>query len=145
MPIPDTLLVACCPFARRLSAGRVAEAIAQGVLAAGKPAPDLCPFARSRAGDALDAELLDLRFDERLRASRALVLAAWGLRRERLRESIAFELATRARQAGVPAYGIGGSWKLDDFDARMLDLQVVLEARDEKELRAAGRKLASIA
>jgi glycerate kinase len=145
MRIPDTLLVACCPFAHPLSAERVAAAIARGVQAAGKPAPDRCPFERWEAGDELDEELAGLGFDERLRDARALVVAAWGLRRERLRESVIFALATRARQAGVPAYGIGGRWQLDAFDARMLDLQVVLEARDEQGLRAAGRELAAIA
>ena len=145
MRIPDTLLIACCPFAGRLSAERVAAAIGRGVRAAGRPAPDVCAFARARAGRELEAELAELGFDARLREARALVVTAWGLRRETLRESVAFELATRARQAGVPAYGIGGSWQLDDFDARVLDLQVVLAAGEERELRAAGRKLASIA
>jgi hypothetical protein len=145
MRIPDTLLIASCPFAGSLSGERATAAIAWGVLAAGRPAPDVCPFERAQAGQALEEELAELRFDARLREARALVVAAWGLRREGLRESVVFELATRARQAGVPAYGIAGSWQLDEFDARMLDLQVVLEAGDERGLRSAGRKLASIA
>ena len=54
-----------------------------------------------------------------------------------------FEIATRARQAGVPAYAVTGENELDAFDARMLDLQVILEARTVRGLAAAGTKLAA--
>ena len=59
--------------------------------------------------------------------------------------SAAFEIATRARQAGVPAYAVTGENALGAFDARMLDLQLVLEARGPRGLAAAGRRLASLA
>ncbi|HTR89070.1 MAG TPA: hypothetical protein VMG62_03055 [Solirubrobacteraceae bacterium] len=145
MRIPERLLIAACPFGRRLDEVRACEAVAEGVRAAGRPWPDLCPLGSGKAGGELQALLGELDFDGRLRAARALVVAAWGLRREGLGESVAFELATRARQAGVPAYGILGGSRLDEFDARMMDLQVMLEARDEEGLREAGRELGSIA
>jgi hypothetical protein len=58
--------------------------------------------------------------------------------------SAVFEIATRARQAGVPAYAVTGRNALSLFDARILDLQVVVEARDTRALRKAGEKLAEV-
>jgi glycerate kinase len=52
------------------------------------------------------------------------------------------EVATRARQAGVPAHAIVGISALDRFDARILDLQEILTARGPAELVAAGGELA---
>ena len=56
-----------------------------------------------------------------------------------------FEVATRARQAGVPAYAVARRNDLDLFEMRILDLQVVLEAKDERELEGAGRALMRLA
>jgi glycerate kinase len=58
--------------------------------------------------------------------------------------SAVFEIATRARQAGVPAYAVAGENALSLFDARILDLQVILQARDTRALRRAGEKLAGL-
>ena len=55
-----------------------------------------------------------------------------------------FEIATRARQAGVPAYAVAGRNRLDSFDARILDLQLVIEASSERALVAAGRTVATV-
>jgi len=163
MPIPDTLLVAVCRFGPDLTAERAAETIAKGVLAAGQPAPDLCPIegdglgrarasANADAGGAgresagtLGAALNAVDFDARLRRARAVIVGAERLSRETLQGSPVFEIATRARQAGVPAYAVTAHNELDPFDARMLDLQVVLEANGSRGLSAAGRKLAEIA
>jgi hypothetical protein len=136
MWIPDTLLVAVCPFGPDLPPQRAAEAIAKGVLAAGRPEPDLCP---------IDGDLVGVGFDERLRRARAVIVGAERLSRETLQGSPVFEIATRARQAGVPAYAVTARDELDPFDARMLDLQVVLEANGPRGLGAAGRRLAEIA
>ena len=84
-------------------------------------------------------------FDERMRRARAVVVGAARLDRETLAGSTVFEIATRARQAGVPAYAVTGANALDAFDARMLDLQLILEARTVRGLAAAGRKLAQLA
>ena len=57
-----------------------------------------------------------------------------------LQGKIAAEIATRARQIGVPAHAIVGSCALDRFDARILDLQEILEAGDEAAHRGAPRR-----
>jgi glycerate kinase len=140
MPIPNTLLIAVCAFGADLSAERVALAIAKGVRAGGMSEPDMCPIE-----DGLPAG-----FDERMRRARAVVIAAERLDRATLATdqrsaSDVFEIATRARQAGVPAYAVTGVNELDAFDARILDLQVILEARTARGLVAAGTKLGRLA
>jgi glycerate kinase len=144
MPIPDTLLLAVCAFADDLPPERVAQAIAKGVRAGGMPEPDLCPI-EDCAGGTVAASLDALGFDARMRRARAVVLGAGRLDRETLAGSAAFEIATRARQAGVPAYAVTGVDELDAFDARMLDLQVILQASGVRGLSAAGRRLARLA
>ncbi len=79
-----------------------------------------------------------------MRAARAVVVGGARLDEATLLGSATFEIATRARQAGVPAYGVTAANALSRFDARILDLQVVLEARDARALRRAGQKLAGI-
>jgi len=135
MRIPDTLMLAVCSFGDDLPAERVAEAIALGVRAAGMPEPDLCPIE-----DTLPAD-----FDARMRRARAVVVGAGRLERAMLPASPVFEIATRARQAGVPAYAVTAVNELDAFDARMLDLQTILEADSVRELGAAGTKLGRLA
>lgn len=140
MLIPDTLLLAVRAFGTDMPAERVAEMIAKGVRAAGMPAPDVCPIE-----DELPAS-----FDVRMRRARAVVIGTRRLDRETLATdrrsaSDVFEIATRARQAGVPAYAVTGANELDAFDARMMDLQVILEARTVRGLAAAGTKLGRLA
>ncbi len=84
-------------------------------------------------------------FDRRMRAARAVVIAVALLQERALAGSLAFEIATRARQAGVPCYAVAGENRLDPFDARILDLQAILQAADERALVAAGRRLAELA
>jgi glycerate kinase len=135
MRIPDTLLLAVCSFGTDLPAERVARALAQGVRAAGMPEPDLCPIEDMPPAD----------FDARMRRARAVVVGTARLEQRTLAGSPTFELATRARQAGVPAYAVTGENRLDPFDARILDLQAILEADSPLELATAGRKLAVLA
>lgn len=134
MSIPNTLLIAVCAFGAELGAERVASAIARGVRAAGMAEPDLCPI-----GDALPAD-----FDARMRSARALIVGAERLEEQTLAGSPVFELATRARQAGVPAYAVTAENGLDPFDARILDLQLILEAGSPRALASAGRRLAAL-
>jgi glycerate kinase len=142
---PKRLLVASGPFGPRLSASAVAAAIARGIEEAGLPEPDICLLPLP-AQDGEDARtLLDgLSFDARMRRSRAVVVAADRLEEQMLAGSVTFEIATRARQAGVPAYAVTAENRLDRFDARILDLQVILQARDARALAAAGRELAQV-
>ncbi len=144
MAIPNTLLLATCAFGKELAAERVASALARGVVAAARPAPDLCPLAPPKQGEALRARLDSLDFDVRMRGARALILATERLEERTLAGSLLFELATRARQGGVPAYAVTANNALAPFDARILDLQLILEARDTRGLVAAGRKLGAL-
>ena len=145
--LPRTLLVAACAFGERLSAQRVATAVARG-LADGGWQVDLCPIDGQwpPAGPAGEMrELLGaLDFDARMRSARALIVCEQRLKEDALAGSVAFEIATRARQAGVPAYAITAENRLDSFDARILDLQTIVEAAGARSLRTAGRKLAQL-
>ncbi len=83
-------------------------------------------------------------FDARMRPARAVIIAVEELSGETLAASAVFEIATRARQGGVPAYAVCARGELGAFDARMLDLQAVLRARGERALTAAGTRLAAL-
>ncbi|HWX43839.1 MAG TPA: glycerate kinase [Solirubrobacteraceae bacterium] len=145
--ISRTVLIAVEPFGEELGPARVAAAIGRGVQA-GDPtlAVDSCPI---EAGEGVDAEdvrtlLESLDFDTRMRAARAVILGVCRLDEGTLLGSATFEIATRARQAGVPAYAVAGENRLSLFDARILDLQVIVEAVDVRALRRAGEKLAGM-
>jgi glycerate kinase len=81
-------------------------------------------------------------FDARARDAFALVTGEGRLDETTLHGKAVCEAATRARQAGVPAHAIVGQDALDPFGKRILDLQHVLTATDERELAAAGEQLA---
>lgn len=85
-----------------------------------------------------------LGFDARMRASRAVVTGEGRLDGQSLAGKLVSEVATRARQAGVPCHAVVGSDELDLFGRRVLDLQVVLEAGAPRGLQAAGKKLAGL-
>ena len=74
-----------------------------------------------------------------MRAARAVITGEGRLDRQSLVGKLVSEVATRARQAGVPCHAVVGSNTLDLFDLRILDLQLVLEASTLAELEAAGR------
>jgi glycerate kinase len=133
--IPRTVLIAVEPFGDGLSAQRVGAAVGRG-LQAGDPSlgVDLCPIEPTVPED----------FDTRMRAARAVVMGAKRLDERTLLGSATFEIATRARQAGVPAYAVTAENDLSLFDARILDLQIILQARDTRALRRAGEKLAGV-
>jgi glycerate kinase len=142
--IPRRALLACEPFGPRLDAASVAEAIAAGLKAAGQLEPDrlLLP---AGVGDHGTAELLEREdFHARMRAARAVVLAVPALSERTLAGSSAFEIATLARQSGVPCYAIAADAELNAFDLRILDLQIVLPARGRAGLRRAGGRLAEL-
>ncbi|HME05274.1 MAG TPA: hypothetical protein VKG38_19785 [Solirubrobacteraceae bacterium] len=141
--IPRSVLIACDAF-EGLSARRVGGAIAGG-LAGGGWQTDLFPTALEDDLRSEDRELLDsLDLDARMRRGRAVVLAPRRLRTPTPAATATYEIATRARQGGVPAYVVTAENMLDPFGARMFDLQLILEASDQPALRAAGRKLAKL-
>jgi glycerate kinase len=144
--IPRAALIAACSFGGRLTAERVTAAAARGLREGGHELIDPCPLdgAEHGRGRALNDLLVAVAFDTRMRHARALVIAEPCLRRPTLERSAAFELATRARQAGVPCYALTARNELNAFDARMLDLQLILEASDARGLAAAARELARV-
>jgi glycerate kinase len=83
-------------------------------------------------------------FDGRMRAARAVVTGEGRLDRTSLHGKLLSEIATRARQAGVPCHAVVGSRDLDDFSARILDLGHVLIAGTPAALREAGARLAGL-
>jgi glycerate kinase len=89
------------------------------------------------AGAVLD----ELDFDRRMRAARAVVTGEGKLDRQSLAGKAVSEVATRARQAGVPCYAIVGENELDAFGLRILDLQGVQRAGTPARLKSAGKRL----
>jgi len=140
--IPRHALLACEPFGPRLGAAAVAVAVAAGLSAGDQPAPDVLELPPGW-DDHRTAELLQREgFHARMRAARAVVLAVPALREQTLAGSAGFEVATLARQSGVPCYAIAATVELDAFDLRILDLQIALPARGRAGLRRAGERLA---
>ncbi len=83
-------------------------------------------------------------FQARMRSARAVVTGEGRLDRQSLAGKAVSEVATRARQAGVPCHAIVGTNELDTFGARVLDLDTIFEASTVAQLRAAGRRLAGV-
>ena len=85
-----------------------------------------------------------LGIDPRLRAARAVIVGAGRLDARWLRGGVEGEVAVRARQAGVPCHAVVGRDAIDRFEARMLDLQRIVEAPDARRPRTrrgrAGRR-----
>ncbi|HXR28310.1 MAG TPA: hypothetical protein VN772_01945 [Solirubrobacteraceae bacterium] len=143
--VPSRLLLAGESFGPSLGCERVLAALDHGLQAGGLPAADLCALdpGAEREGD-VAGMLATLHFDARLRRARALVLAARRLAPDLLVGAVTFEIATRARQAGVPAFAVARESSLGSFEARILDLQAVIVAPSARSLLAAGRRLADI-
>lgn len=143
--IPRHLLLACEPFGARLSAAAVLAALGRGVNAAGLPQSDLCELPSHDRLDGDPRVLLDrLNFDARMRGARAVLIGAAQLHENTLSGSLAFEIATRARQSGVPAYAVTGQDSLSSFDARILDLQTIVQGRSAAALVKAGERLGRV-
>jgi glycerate kinase len=143
--ISKTVLVLSEDFAEGLDAEGVGAALARGLGADAALDCDLCPVSAGASAPVQAGRLLDERdFDRRLRAARCLLIATARLEDDTLAGSIVFEAATRARQTGVPTYAVTARDRLDPFEARIVDLQLVLEAGSSRALSAAGRKLAAV-
>lgn len=85
--------------------------------------------------------LEQLGFDARMRAARAVIVGEARLDAGTLGGRAAGEIAVRARQAGVPCHAVVGVNAIDPFDARILDLQAIVEAATIAELEQAGQLL----
>lgn len=112
--------------------GLDATAVARGLTGAGLPEPDLYD----------PADGLDATFDARMRAAFGVVVGEPRMDRGTLRGRITGEIATRARQAGVPCHAIAADDALDAMGKRILDLQYVFVAATAVELEGVGVALA---
>ncbi len=112
--IPTELLVVADRFDHSLSAAVVSEALRAGLAASGLPA-------RVTTLDSPD-------YNAQMLAAHAVITGVGHLGAESLTGALLSEVATRARQAGVPCHAVVGSRALDLFELRILDLQLVLEA-----------------
>lgn len=81
--------------------------------------------------------------DARMRAAAFVIVGEGRLDRTSLRGKVPGELATRARQAGVPCSAVVGQDGLSSFDGRIIDLMEIIEATDEPAMIAAGELLAT--
>jgi len=82
-----------------------------------------------------------LGFDERLRAAGAVVTGEGKLDGQTLQGKAVGEVATRARQRGVPCHAIVGKRELDRFGLRLLDVDSVTEATTLEAIEEAARGL----
>jgi glycerate kinase len=127
--VPTEVLVAADGFGGRFTATEVAEALVLGLAASGQPA---------RVSRLDEQGMAIAPPASEIRAARAVIMCADRLDRESLVGSLLSEVATTARQAGVPCHAVVGSNQLDLFDIRILDLQLVIEATALAEIEAAG-------
>lgn len=88
--------------------------------------------------------LEQLGFESRMRAARAVIVGERRLERATLEGRVAGEVATRARQAGVPCHAVVGENAITRFDARILDLQGIAVGATLAEIEAAGEALAAL-
>lgn len=101
---------------------------------------------------ACDAELksgaawvLDrLSFGERMLAARAVITGEGQLDQQTLLGKAVGEVATRARQSGVPCHAIVGQMAMTAFDARILDFESVREAGSADAIAVAAESLAPL-
>lgn len=93
-------------------------------------------------GDA-KALLAEHQFDRRMRSAFAVVILTERLRDAEMRGTLAGEIATGARQAGVACHAICAENAIEPFTARIYDLQTIRVARTAEEIRAAARTLST--
>ncbi len=127
--IPTGILIVPDRFAGGFSAEAVGEALHAGLAASGLPA-------RVTTLDSPD-------YNAQMLGAHAVVTGMGHLGRESLVGTLLSEVATRARQAGVPCHAVVGSHALSLFELRILDLQLVLEATTLVEIEAAGAEIGS--
>lgn len=82
-----------------------------------------------------------LKFDARMLGAHAVVVGEGRLDRSTLRGRVVGEIAIRARQSGVPCHAVVGANAIEPFDARILDVQAIVEATTVAALEAAGEAL----
>jgi glycerate kinase len=83
-------------------------------------------------------------FSPRMLAARAVLTGEGRLDRQTLLGKAVGEVATRARQSGVPCHAIVGRRALSEFDARVLDFESIAEAGDERAIADAAEQIAAV-
>lgn len=83
-------------------------------------------------------------FPARMRASRAVITGEGSLDRQTLLGKAVGEVATRARQGGVPCHAIVGRMSMSEFDARILDFESVTEAASAEAIADAAERLVAV-
>lgn len=98
--------------------------------------------AQLKGGAAFVLDQVD--FSARMRASRAVITGEGSLDRQTLLGKAVGEVATRARQAGVPCHAIVGRMEMTEFDARILDFESVTEAGSADAVADAAERLVAV-
>jgi glycerate kinase len=98
--------------------------------------------AQLKGGAAFVLDQVD--FPARMRASRAVITGEGSLDRQTLLGKAVGEVATRARQAGVPCHAIVGRMEMTEFDARILDFESVTEAGSAEAVADAAERLVAV-
>ncbi len=83
-------------------------------------------------------------FTPRMLAARAVVTGEGSLDRQTLLGKSVGEVATRARQAGVPCHAIVGTMAMTEFDARVLDFESWCEAGEADAIADAAERLVAV-
>ncbi len=84
--------------------------------------------AKLRPGAALVLDVVG--FDARAHDAFAVVTGEGRLDRQTLGGKLVFEVATRARQGGIPCYAVVGCDEVDTFERHMMNLEVEAASRD---------------
>jgi glycerate kinase len=83
-------------------------------------------------------------FTARMTASRAVITGEGSLDRQTLLGKAVGEVATRARQSGVPCHAVVGQMRMTEFDARILDFESWTEAPTLKAIADAAESLGPV-
>jgi glycerate kinase len=127
--VPTEVLIAPDGFSGALTAREVADALQRGLAASGQPA---------QVSGGVEGGERRIPLVTEIRAARAVITGMGCLDRHGLMGTFLSEVATSARQSGVPCHAVVGSNRLDLFELRILDLQLVLEATTLPDIEAAA-------
>ena len=83
-------------------------------------------------------------FTPRMLTARAVITGEGALDRQTLLGKAVGEVATRARQAGVPCHAIVGEMRMSEFDARILDFESWTAASTLDEISDAAERLVGV-
>lgn len=85
-----------------------------------------------------------LGFSARMTAARAVITGEGSLDHQTLLGKAVGEVATRARQSGVPCHAIVGRREMTEFEARILDFESITEAQTTQAIAASAQRLTGV-